>query len=365
MTDSYSNFVEVPLPGFEQPDLSCAVKTDELSDVEVMQTLLEMAEGKPIPAETQAYIGQLGLLAHADIDRKAEANRVLNAEYQVLKSAKTESDLRANIDHLTGAYTRWATGDIISQAALDVLADPTGKKLFEINFVDINYLKEINDKFGHVFGDMLIKRVTNSMNAWIEAIGEGLSVVRFGGDELTAQGAVEAKRIFDTGSLQDWVNRELKDFADYLPLDSRRQRKAYKKYGSIISVSVGTVYLNKREVQDEVNTVEADCFNIEAELIEPTVDFPTDVLSSLFPELLNADMLAEISPKHIKARIDSLPVKERVKLADNMALERAIARVHGPADKKMYESKSAMKKRHRRGNNPITNSNVLQRIFGR
>ncbi|MEO8785151.1 MAG: GGDEF domain-containing protein [Candidatus Saccharimonadales bacterium] len=341
--------VEGQLPSSELADLDSIDTTFTLTDEATMQAFKELAEGRPVAPEALVFLGGVALLVDDVIKQKDVENGVLRVENAKVQADKEESDRLAKTDSLTGVYNRSATGDIISRAAIAVLKDTTSRKVLEIDFVDINYLKDVNDIFGHIYGDMLIKRVANSIKSWVQVLGIGLEVVRNGGDELTTGGAVDRIRMEDTGSLQDWVNRELMGFVDELPASNRRQRKAHRKLGSIISVSVGTVFFEKAAVQAEVDRVRDDSLNIETELQEPTVVFPIDVKKQLFPNKPDPKELEKISLEDIKAQVRSLPSKERARLADGIALERVIERVHKPADDEMYENKIAMKKRHRRG----------------
>ena len=50
-----------------------------------------------------------------------------------------------------------------------------------VMFVDINYMKHINDKYGHLHGDNAIKTVVSAIN---ENISGDSIAVRFGGDEF-------------------------------------------------------------------------------------------------------------------------------------------------------------------------------------
>ena len=50
-----------------------------------------------------------------------------------------------------------------------------------VMFVDINYMKNINDKFGHLHGDNAIKTVVSAIN---DNTSDDTIAVRFGGDEF-------------------------------------------------------------------------------------------------------------------------------------------------------------------------------------
>ncbi len=83
-----------------------------------------------------------------------------------------------NRDPMTGLYNRLAYEDIAESLYRQSIENKT---CMMVMFVDINYMKRINDQFGHLHGDNAIKTVADSIrsvlkNDWI--------AVRFGGDEF-------------------------------------------------------------------------------------------------------------------------------------------------------------------------------------
>lgn len=84
-------------------------------------------------------------------------------------------DKQANYDELTNIMNRRAGFNVLNEW----IRHPEAK--FTICFVDINYLKYVNDTFGHTFGDMLIQSVAKVFR---ETIREEDVVFRVGGDEI-------------------------------------------------------------------------------------------------------------------------------------------------------------------------------------
>lgn len=56
---------------------------------------------------------------------------------------------------------------------------------FTVIMSDCNYLKEVNDQYGHEYGDILLKIVAETLR---EEIPEGSPVIRMGGDEFMILG---------------------------------------------------------------------------------------------------------------------------------------------------------------------------------
>ena len=96
-----------------------------------------------------------------------------------LMSAKAEKDILKEIayrDSLTGLYNRAKC-----QQIFDIL--DSGTTDFAIVSIDMNGLKQVNDKYGHNEGDRLIKSFARSFHDAFAGIGTS---IRMGGDEFLA-----------------------------------------------------------------------------------------------------------------------------------------------------------------------------------
>ncbi|MCR4584151.1 MAG: GGDEF domain-containing protein [Lachnospiraceae bacterium] len=81
-------------------------------------------------------------------------------------------------DPMTGLYNRFA----YENKAKPLFEESMVKKMpMTVMFVDINYMKRINDQYGHIHGDNAIKAVSDSI---MQNMKEGWIPVRFGGDEF-------------------------------------------------------------------------------------------------------------------------------------------------------------------------------------
>ena len=82
-------------------------------------------------------------------------------------------------DPMTGLYNRFC---FVSHAVPLIDESKTHRKSAMIMFADINDLKQINDKYGHVFGDKAIITVSGGIK---EGIGNDNAIgIRYGGDEF-------------------------------------------------------------------------------------------------------------------------------------------------------------------------------------
>lgn len=83
------------------------------------------------------------------------------------------SEYDGSFDVLTRLYNR---------AAFEIVANKIdGRKPFSVVVMDINDFKEINDSYGHDFGDCVLKRVASVIR---ESFDDYCTCYRVGGDEI-------------------------------------------------------------------------------------------------------------------------------------------------------------------------------------
>ena len=140
------------------------------------------------------------LLLHIKCDSKEEIedikeNIAIIKNYFNIAQPVLESKLLMNIlkdsslkDSLTGLYNRRYLDEFI-----DEIHDSS--KVFSILMIDIDYFKQINDKYGHDIGDNVLKGISEVLRSNIK--GSDLAI-RFGGEEflillfnITAQNAIK------------------------------------------------------------------------------------------------------------------------------------------------------------------------------
>ena len=108
------------------------------------------------------------------------------------------------IDGLTGVYNR---------NYLKYRVEEKKKKLifpFTVIMSDCNYLKKVNDQFGHEYGDILLKIVADTLK---EEIPEDSPVIRMGGDEfmILGNGITEEKASELMANIQESLKRKSKE----------------------------------------------------------------------------------------------------------------------------------------------------------
>jgi len=85
----------------------------------------------------------------------------------------------ADHDALTDLVNRNLLGDRVTQTMHQ--AHRTGESLLALLFLDLDRFKDINDSYGHMVGDMLLKSVATRL---LETLREGDTVARQGGGEF-------------------------------------------------------------------------------------------------------------------------------------------------------------------------------------
>jgi len=135
----------------------------------------------------------------ADDRARAAADRERAARDRELAAADLEQTVaelqQANLDALTGAYRR-GLGDSVLQHEIDRAARSDGRLV--LAFVDVDGLKEVNDRDGHAAGDALLRDVVQVIRSKLRSYDP---VVRFGGDEfvcaLSSSDLDDARRRFE------------------------------------------------------------------------------------------------------------------------------------------------------------------------
>lgn len=108
-----------------------------------------------------------------------EMIRVYNATIESLKETHNDLEEAADIDSLTGAHNRRAFNNLLNSVKQEI--EKGNLKNLGALLLDIDNFKRLNDTYGHLTGDNILKKLTQIMK---QNAGEQ-SVFRFGGDEFT------------------------------------------------------------------------------------------------------------------------------------------------------------------------------------
>ncbi|MCR4990925.1 MAG: diguanylate cyclase [Lachnospiraceae bacterium] len=154
-------------------------------------------------------------------------------------------------DQMTGLYNRFG----YEGKALPLYEESLSRNSkVMVMFVDINYMKRINDKFGHLHGDNAILTVVSAINANIES---DAIAVRFGGDEfLIIAPDCDEQKAADTKS----------SILAYLQKVNENKKNPYE-----ISVSIGYVVTKPQSrpdtsLQEYIREADNNMYEIKKEL---------------------------------------------------------------------------------------------------
>ncbi|MCA9730935.1 diguanylate cyclase, partial [candidate division KSB1 bacterium] len=103
--------------------------------------------------------------------------RILELQSELL-AARDAIQYQANHDPLTGRWTRAAIFEILEK---EINRTNREKGLLSLMMIDIDHFKEINDRFGHLAGDEVLREVVNRMQHSLRPYD---SIGRYGGEEF-------------------------------------------------------------------------------------------------------------------------------------------------------------------------------------
>ena len=167
-------------------------------------------DAQPVAEEVLVAMADLGVQVGQWLDRERIRLR-LRAEEEARRVAEEKArralEFRAFHDLLTGLPNRQLFSDRLSQ----MLALATReKKRFPVMLMDLNGFKDVNDRFGHHAGDMVLEEVAERLQ---NALRSSDTAARMGGDEFSIlpggdadEEAVEqiAQKVLDTFDERPW-----------------------------------------------------------------------------------------------------------------------------------------------------------------
>lgn len=122
--------------------------------------------------------GRVLVAVHSDITERKENEEKVNALTADLERQKKQLELLASTDSLTGLLNRRSFTELLES---EVIRQQRSNKTFSIVMSDIDNFKNLNDSYGHPFGDAVLINVADTLKAHIR---EQDSVSRWGGEEF-------------------------------------------------------------------------------------------------------------------------------------------------------------------------------------
>ena len=154
--------------------------------------------------------------------------------YSKLAEVRTKLEYLSKHDALTGVYNRYGFNDEIDNSILE--------KKFSFLIIDIDSFKSINDSYGHLAGDFVLKKVANIIQ---ENVCCESRVYRWGGEEFSIITACKHDHI----ELANNINKTIRD-----------EVFNYKGIEIKVTVSIGLIFVDKINSIGEMEKVinEAD-----------------------------------------------------------------------------------------------------------
>ena len=106
-----------------------------------------------------------------ELDKILKENEELKKENALLKEKLKSLQINLEFDSLTGVYNKKTFKDLVTNY----------NDLGVLVIIDIDNFKSINDTYGHLLGDEILKSLGNVLN---KAVRKSDFVGRFGGDEF-------------------------------------------------------------------------------------------------------------------------------------------------------------------------------------
>lgn len=96
----------------------------------------------------------------------------------LMYSRLRQANKAAATDTLTGLYNRSVLDKTLGRLYAAAVRE---KKALAVLMIDMNHFKEANDRFGHHFGDLVLKEASSAM---VRSLRDSDFIFRYGGDEF-------------------------------------------------------------------------------------------------------------------------------------------------------------------------------------
>lgn len=122
----------------------------------------------------------LKAVARTTYDEQGKPIRMIGVNYDLTEQKKIQQELdkQASLDQLTGLPNRRLLDDRIEQALARAKRD---NQQVAICFLDLDNFKQVNDLYGHAYGDKLLKQAAGRIQKCLRTSD---TVARIGGDEF-------------------------------------------------------------------------------------------------------------------------------------------------------------------------------------
>lgn len=137
-----------------------------------------------------ATLQDLAAIVMDELELRLQSIRSISLEARLRQNAEAEKERfahLANKDGLTSVYNRTY---FMQELERVINAGEISKTIYAVFLLDIDNFKPLNDNFGHLFGDLVLKEVTSRICQCVE---ENDLTARLGGDEFVILRKVSSK----------------------------------------------------------------------------------------------------------------------------------------------------------------------------
>ncbi len=148
-------------------------------EYEIDPTQLPCFDNVPGPSQKQYFSALVIPLPNTDMMLWTVRN-ISDYKHTVEKLAQHQLELEhlTHMDHLTQVYNRYAMDSLLPQALDIARLDRVSSALL---MIDIDCFKEYNDGYGHIQGDDVLRKVSQTLRQWKSNLD---LCFRYGGDEF-------------------------------------------------------------------------------------------------------------------------------------------------------------------------------------
>ena len=186
--------------------------------------------------------------AYAAIARSNQANAQLNAtrrellaqreDNKALKKQLEQLKKSASRDELTGLYNRKEAEELF-KALCDSTCRDKVNKVVVVTMIDIDFFKSVNDTYGHLVGDKVLKAVADTIKKQSRASD---FAIRWGGEEMCVLYACET-----SGTGAEHAER-LRSAIESMDLTSLGCPK-------VVTASIGVHFLNPKDLHESCSLI--------------------------------------------------------------------------------------------------------------
>jgi diguanylate cyclase len=153
-------------------------RADNRAHVEAVDGVApQIAQDRDPRAIVEALVAELSKAGARTTTLEANFNASLQ-ELEKIRGHLAAAEQRSKTDALTSLANRHALDEFLRTTQMSVME--SGKPL-SIFLLDIDHFKTFNDKFGHQFGDQVLRLIARALK---DGVRSGDLAARFGGEEL-------------------------------------------------------------------------------------------------------------------------------------------------------------------------------------